>query len=175
MTIKESNCKTLYILRHAKSDWTNRSLSDFDRPLNKRGTQQAPQIAAVLTAKDARPQAIVSSPANRAFSTAKIMAAAVGSGTSKISSEKRIYEASAQTLMYLIQEFDDHLDTILLVGHNPGLSQLVNTLSRQKIAPLPTCALIQLRLDMQHWNELQPECAELISADVPSDQGHQAR
>lgn len=170
MSTIKSNFKILYLLRHAKSSWTDRSISDFDRPLNKRGIQQAPEIAAILASKDARPQVIISSPANRAFSTAKTMAVALSSDKSKIGSDKRIYEANIQTLMYLIQELDDDLQSVLLVGHNPGFSYLVNTLSRQKVAPLPTCTLIQLRLDIEHWNELEAECGELISVDVPQRQ-----
>lgn len=171
MSTKQSNYKVLYLLRHAKSSWSDHRLSDFDRPLNKRGIQQAPQIAALLAAKDARPQKIITSPANRALSTAKVMAVAIGSDETRIGSDKRIYEANIQTLMYLIQELDDTLQTVMLVGHNPGFSYLVNTLSRQKIAPLPTCALIQLKLEINHWHELKEECAELVSADIPSRNG----
>ena len=168
MSTNKSNYKILYLLRHAKPSWSDHSISDFERPLNKRGIQQAPQIAAILASKEARPQVIISSPAERAFNTAKIMAVAISSDKSKIGSDKRIYEANIQTLMYLIQELDDDLQTVMIVGHNPGFSHLVNTLSRTKVAPLPTCSLIQLRLDISHWNELEAECGELISADAPS-------
>lgn len=168
MTTNEPNVKNLYLLRHAKSSWTDHSLGDFERPLNKRGIQQAPQIAAKLAAKEILPEVIISSPATRAFSTATTMAVATGSEKSKIVSDQRIYEANIQTLMYLIQELDDDLQTVMLVGHNPGFSYLINTLSRQKVAPLPTCALIHLRLDVSHWSETHEECAELISADVPT-------
>ena len=168
MSTNKSNYKILYLLRHAKSSWSDHSISDFDRPLNKRGIQQAPQIAAILASKEARPQVIISSPANRALSTAKIMAVAISSDRSKIGSDKRIYEANIQALMYLIQELDDELQTVMIVGHNPGFSYLVNTLSRQKVAPLPTCSLIQLKLEISHWNKLEAECGELISADAPS-------
>jgi len=171
MTINKPNCKTLYLLRHAKSSWKDHRLSDFERPLNKRGIYQAPQIAAVLAAKEVRPQVIISSPANRAFSTAKIMAVALGSDRLEIGSDKRIYEANLNSLIYLIQEFDDEIDNVLLVGHNPGFSYLVNTLSRQKLAPLPTCTLIQLRLDVSKWSDIEAECAELISVDTPSREG----
>ncbi|PWR00402.1 SixA phosphatase family protein [Leucothrix pacifica] len=167
MSTNKSNFKLLYLLRHAKSSWADHSMSDFERPLNKRGIQQASQIAAILASKEPRPQVIISSPANRAFSTAKTMAVALGSDKSKIGSDKRIYEANIQTLMYLIQELDDDLESVMLVGHNPGFSHLVNTLSRQKVAPLPTCSLIQLRLDINQWSELEAECAELLSADAP--------
>lgn len=168
MNTNKSNYKTLYLLRHAKSSWSDHRLSDFERPLNKRGLTQAPQIAAILAAKEARPQVIVSSPANRAISTAKTMAVALGSTHSEIGSDKRIYEASVQTLLYLIQELEDDFDTVMLVGHNPGFSHLVNTISQQKVAPLPTCALVQIKLPIAHWHEVQPECGELISLDVPS-------
>jgi phosphohistidine phosphatase len=159
--------KTLYILRHAKSDWSDRTLSDFDRPLNKRGIAQVPQIAAVLAAKNNFPQAIISSPANRAFSTAKIVAISVGITENQIGSEKRVYEANIFTLMYLLQETSNEIDCLLLVGHNPGVSGLVNTLSKQKAAPIPTCALIELELEIEAWEDIAPECAKLISIDVP--------
>lgn len=168
MSINRSNHKILYLLRHAKSSWTDPSLSDFERPLNKCGVQQISQIAAILTAKEAHPQLIISSPASRAFSTAKPMAVSIGSDELRISSDNRVYEAKIQSLMYLIREFDENLDNIMLVGHNPGLSHLINTLSRQKVVPLPTCALVQLRLNINHWHELDAECAELISVDIPS-------
>ena len=167
MTTNKTNTKTLYLLRHAKSDWSDRTLSDFERPLNARGIAQAPQIAAVLAAKDNYPKAIFSSPANRAFSTAKIVAVKIGIGEDEISSKKCVYEANIFTLMYLLQETDDEIDVLLLVGHNPGMSGLVNTLSKQKIAPIPTCALIELELEIDKWVDLAPECASLIAVDVP--------
>ena len=167
MTTKTSKNKTLYLLRHAKSDWNDRTLSDFERPLNLRGTVQAPQIAKVLATKDNHPQVIISSPANRALSTAKIVAVQIGVSESEIGSEKRVYEANIFTLMYLLQETSNDIDCLLLVGHNPGMSGLVNTLSRQKVAPIPTCALIQLELEIDSWEELAPECANLIGVDVP--------
>ena len=167
MTTKSSNIKTLYLLRHAKSDWNDRTLSDFERPLNVRGAIQAPQIADVLAAKNNYPQAIISSPANRALSTAKIVAVQIGITENEIGSEKRIYEANILTLMYLLQETSDDIDCLLLVGHNPGMSGLVNTLSKQKAAPIPTCALIQLELEIDAWKDIAPECANLISIDVP--------
>ena len=159
--------KILYLLRHAKSDWNDRTLSDFERPLNARGITQVPQIAAVLAAKNNIPQAIVSSPANRAFSTAKGVATLIGINEQQIGSEKRVYEANILTLTYLLQETSNEIDCLLLVGHNPGMSGLVNTLSKQKVAPMPTCALVALELDIDEWGKLAPECANLMSVDVP--------
>jgi len=167
MTTNKSINKTLYLLRHAKSDWNDRTLSDFERPLNKRGIAQVPQITAVLATKNNVPQVIVSSPANRALSTAKIVAVSIGINESEIGSEKRIYEANIFTLMYLLQETSNEIDCLLLVGHNPGMSGLVNTLSKQKAAPIPTCALIELSLEIDAWEDLAPECANLISIEVP--------
>jgi len=168
MHMKPSKNKILYLLRHAKSSWNDHTLSDFERPLNKRGTSQLPEIAAVLTAKQHLPQVIISSPANRAFSTAKIMAISLCRDENEIGSEKRVYEATFSNLIYLLQETADEIDCLLLVGHNPGLSNLVNVLSKQKTAPLPTCALVELHLDIESWTEVAPECAELVALDVPT-------
>lgn len=167
MTINTSKTKTLFLLRHAKSDWNDRTLSDFERPLNKRGETQIPPIAAVLAAKNNKPTFIISSPANRALSTAKAVATIVGISEEEIGSEKSIYEASITTLMYLLQGISNEIDCLLVVGHNPGMSHLVNTLSKQKAAPIPTCALIELELEINAWEDIAPECANLISIDVP--------
>ncbi|RVU86329.1 histidine phosphatase family protein [Leucothrix sargassi] len=168
MTTKLSNNKTLYLLRHAKSDWSDRTLSDFERPLNTRGAVQLPQIAKALTTKDNCPKAVISSPASRALSTAKFVAAQIGITENEIGSEKRVYEANILTLLYLLQETSNEIDCLLLVGHNPGMSGLVNTLSKQKIAPIPTGALIQLSLEIDAWEDIEAECASLISVDVPT-------
>jgi len=166
MSKKTSSYKTLFILRHAKSSWNDHQLSDFERPLNRRGYEQAPQIAEVLSKKTTLPQKVISSPANRALTTANFMLELLPEKV-KLKTDPRIYEATVNALLYQIQEISDTKNCVMIVGHNPGFSDLVNVLSQQKMPPLPTCALVELRLNIEHWSEAMPECATLIGFDKP--------
>ncbi len=131
--------KTLYIARHAKSSWDDMSLSDFERPLNKRGKRDAPFMAALLKDKGIKPDLILSSPARRAKTTAKYYHEALGG---ELRFDERIYEASAMSLLYLIQEAFEKVDTLMLVGHNPGLTALNNMLSNKSIYNIPTAGVV---------------------------------
>ena len=133
--------KRLYISRHAKSSWDNPTLSDFDRPLNKRGKRDAPFMAQLLKTKGVSPQLILSSPAQRAKTTAQIYHEALGG---ELRFDRRIYEASPMSLLYLVQEaLQDH-DSVMLVGHNPGLTELNDMLSDQSIYNIPTAAIVAI-------------------------------
>ena len=118
--------KTLYIARHAKSSWDDASLSDFERPLNKRGKRDAPFMAEKLKELGVKPDLILSSPAQRAKTTAKHYHEALGS---KLEFDERIYEASLMSLIYLIQEQFEKVDSLMIVGHNPGLTMLNDRVS----------------------------------------------
>ncbi len=143
--------KTLYILRHAKSDWNNADLSDFERPLNERGRKTAPAMGKLMKEKSFIPQTIISSPAVRAAQTAELIkqnAEIEG----EINFDSRVYEAHPQTLLDIVSEIDDAHDSALIVGHNPGFENLVRILT-DKIEPMPTAALAIVDLDINHWNQ----------------------
>ncbi len=131
--------KILYIARHAKSSWDNPSLSDFERPLNNRGSKDASLMAEILAQKGISPQVIVSSPARRAKTTAEIYYRKL---YGKLLLEERIYEASVMTLKYLADEYLQHYDRVMIVGHNPGMTALVESLSDADIYHLPTSAVV---------------------------------
>ena len=132
------NNKTLYIARHAKSSWDDITLSDFERPLNKRGCRDAPFMAKLLKEKGVSPDLILSSPALRAKSTAKIYHEALG-GVLRF--DRRIYEASPMSLLYLAQETLAEYRSVMIVGHNPGLTELNEILSDQSIYNIPTAGV----------------------------------
>ena len=115
--------KTLYIIRHAKSSWSDISLDDFERPLNKRGKNDAPLMGTRLKHRDIMPDIIFSSSAKRAKMTAKIIANKIDY-KKKIVFKKRIYEADVNTLHNMLKNIDDKYNIAFLIGHNPGLNEL---------------------------------------------------
>ena len=131
--------KTLYIARHAKSSWDDANLSDFERPLNKRGKRDAPFMAELLKDKDIKPDLILSSPAQRARTTAEHYQEAIGS---KLRFDSGIYEASTMHLLSLVQETFQSVDSLMIVGHNPGLTALNDMLSDKSIFNIPTAGVV---------------------------------
>ena len=136
--------KTLYIARHAKSSWDDMTLSDFERPLNKRGKRDAPYMAQVLKEKGIKPDLILSSPAKRAKKTAQHYHELLG-GERRF--DERIYEASAMSLLYLIQESLEKVDRLMIVSHNPGLTALNDMLSDKSIYNIPTAGVVGISFD----------------------------
>jgi phosphohistidine phosphatase len=143
--------KTLLLLRHAKSSWKEPGLSDFERPLNGRGLKAAPVIGRFLRRKNLQPDLILSSPAKRASQTARLVIESM-----KLQVEPRfdehIYEASVHDLLMVISEVEDSANTVLLVGHNPGLEALLEFLTGEARLLL-TAALAHISLDLDKWSE----------------------
>ena len=144
--------KTLFILRHAKSDWDNRELTDFERPLNERGLKSAPLIGRVMKENQFLPYSIVSSPAIRARQTAELVKESAGI-ESEILFDVRIYEASPARLLEVVADQTDNADSMLLVGHNPGLEGLIRALTGE-IEPMPTAALAVVDLQIEQWSDI---------------------
>ncbi len=136
--------KTLYIARHAKSSWSDMSLSDFERPLNARGKRDAPFMANLLKEKNIHPELILSSPAKRAKKTAKHYHEAVGG---ELRFDEGIYEASSMSLFYLVQEALQNVDSVMIVGHNPGLTALNDMLSDKSIFNIPTAGIVGIAFE----------------------------
>lgn len=144
--------KTLFILRHAKSSWDNPDLSDFDRPLNSRGLDAARFMGELIYERKLEPQVIVSSPAKRAKQTA-ILVKEIAEIPKPIIFDERIYEASSLSLFNLVREFDDKYESVLIIGHNPGLEDLLRVLTRE-LRIMPTAALSKVNLDVENWADL---------------------
>ncbi|MCA1667153.1 MAG: histidine phosphatase family protein, partial [Thermomicrobia bacterium] len=119
--------KTLLVLRHAKSDRGDRSLRDHDRPLAPRGESDAPQMGVALAALDLIPDCLLTSTAVRARETARLVAAALEYG-GEIVEEPALYAASVDTLLDALRDCDEAV-TVLLVGHNPGVEELIGLLT----------------------------------------------
>ena len=123
--------KQLLIMRHAKSSWAEAGLSDFERPLNKRGKRVMPQVAQFIQSQGLTPHLIVSSSANRAKSTSQLFVEHCDTANApELQLVKYFYHASADVYLEFLGKFnDENVNTIMLVGHNPGLEEFVLHLS----------------------------------------------
>jgi phosphohistidine phosphatase len=164
--------KTLLIVRHAKSSWDHPGIDDFDRPLNERGIRNAPEMARRLVLRELLPELMISSPAKRAISTAEFFKNQFGIKEVDLKSEAAIYEADRETLMRIISRQNPDLDCIMLIGHNPGLSDLVNWLCDTDEV-LSTCAVAEIKVEDFKWNGWKRACGELVNLDYPKKMIHE--
>jgi len=160
--------KTLFLLRHAKSSWKEADIADFDRPLNERGRRAAPFMGRLLKERGFAPDLIISSPAKRARKTAKLVKAG-GEYEAEIVFDDRIYEASASTLLYVAGEIDDSIDSVMLVGHNPGMEGAVRVLTGRP-EPMPTAAVAVIDLDIDTWKQIASGRGTLHAIFRPRDE-----
>jgi len=160
--------KTLLILRHAKSSWKDPELDDHDRPLNKRGKRDAPRIGKLLHQHHLQPDVILSSTAKRARGTAAKVAKVCGyEGIIELDGE--LYLAAPDGLLRVLQDVPDRHACVMLVGHNPGLEQLIELLTGT-VTRLPTAALARLRVAIESWRDVAPTTrAELIDIWRPRE------
>ncbi len=159
--------KKLTLIRHAKSDWHSEAATDFDRPLNNRGQKAAPLMGQRLADRGCTPDLIISSPAKRARQTAEKIAEQIDYPETDIEYREAIYEASLRTLVQLVLNLDEKLDDVILVGHNPGFSELGQWLNLEANDWLPTCGLLELELAVDDWTQISEECADLLLYDYP--------
>ncbi len=159
--------KTLYIIRHAKSSW-NKIEDDFDRPLNSRGESNAPMIGHVLFNKNIKPDLIVSSPANRAKTTALLISKEIGYDEDNIIFNETIYESSTQNLLNIINSIDDNVNSLVIVGHNPALTDLINVLLGSGILDnLPTMGVFAIEFDLSSWRDVNYNSGKALFFEYP--------
>ncbi|NWF50800.1 MAG: histidine phosphatase family protein [Ignavibacteriaceae bacterium] len=159
--------KKIFLIRHAKSSWKEPYLSDFDRPLNKRGKTDAPFMGELLAQKKILPDLILSSPAKRAIRTAEEIAKKINYNLSAIKADERIYEASRNELLKVLREIEKDVDVIFLVGHNPGLTFFANFLSGSEIENIPTCGIVEFNFKGSDWEDLDIDSCSLVSFEYP--------
>ncbi len=159
--------KLIYLVRHAKSSWNAPSLSDFDRPLNKRGLHDACLMGDILKQENIHLNRMISSPANRALSTAKILANSLSYPLEEIIENQRVYEASVGDLVNIIRNLEDDIHTIMIVGHNPGLSWLTDYLCDDPNLNLTTCGVCGIELDCHSWKDIEETPGKCIFFDYP--------
>ncbi len=161
--------KTLYLVRHAKSSWDNPELADFDRPLNDRGKRDAPRMGKKLREREIHPNLIISSPAKRAMSTGKRIAEALGFPQKNIKTDQGLYHANAEELLSIVQKLPDTCERIVLIGHNPGLTDFANDLTRDQavITNVPTCGVVAYEFDVNSWQQVDFGKGRFLFFDYP--------
>lgn len=157
--------KKLYIIRHAKSDWSHPELDDFDRPLNKRGKKNAPFMGKILRKKGAVPDLIISSPAYRARETAIQIAKKVRYHENIMFNEY-IYESGLSTILEVVNYIEDEYDDVFLIGHNPALNMLGFYLVDFN-DNIPTCGILEIEFECDSWREVKKNNAKLVSFEYP--------
>jgi len=160
--------RRIHLLRHAKSSWDDPELTDHDRPLAPRGLKATRRLARWIAQEDIRPDLVLCSTATRAQETLARVAAALGSPPTLV--EDGLYHASADALLGRLQQLPDAVGVVLLVGHNPGLEDLCDTLAGVATR-LPTGALATFAADIGSWGELAPSGASLVSLVLPRELG----
>lgn len=145
--------KQLIIMRHGKSDWDDYEMDDFDRSLTKRGMENASQMGQFILQKCGVPYQFISSSAKRAFDTAVIVADSMKFPVSSIIKEDKFYLASYSTIFQLIKKTDDSVLDLILFGHNPGLTELINHLGVE-LDNLPTASCVCFQFDVENWNAI---------------------
>jgi phosphohistidine phosphatase len=161
--------KIVTLLRHAKSSWKDPQLSDIDRPLNKRGRRDVPLMGQRLARLDFKPELIISSPAVRAVSTAEGIAAAIAYDVAQIGIDAQIYESGSDELLTILHGQDDRCEHVMLTGHNPGLTELLELLAQPGISNIPTCGIATLAFQVDHWRDVIAGEGELLAYDFPKN------
>ncbi len=159
--------KTLTILRHAKSSWKDSSLADHDRPLNKRGRRDAPVMGERIQQAGIRPSLILSSPAVRAWTTAKLVAKEISYPIEFLQRDERLYHAGVRRIIEVLAEQDVAFNSIIIVGHNPGFTDFANHLLPGLTHNIPTCGVVSMTIDADDWILKNHKNAELAVYDFP--------
>ena len=146
--------KKLILFRHAKSSWKDPDLEDLKRPLNKRGKRDAPFMGAWLKHRRINPDLIISSPAKRALSTAKIVAKQIGYPKKQILVEDVLYFADINDVIKYLQSVEDQNTCVSIFGHNPGLTELAEILTETEAENIPTSGICSINFEIDKWKLL---------------------
>jgi phosphohistidine phosphatase len=160
--------KKLFLVRHAKSSKDDPALSDKERPLNDRGTREAPKMGKRLAKCDVKVDLVVSSPALRALATAELIARELGYKTKNIVVDQRLYNSSPTELLKVIRELGEKPKRLMLFGHNPEFTELARRLSTE-ITDMPTCAVAEFDFDIKSWSEVGTQEPSKVALYSPKD------
>lgn len=171
--------KTIYLLRHAKSDWADAGVKDHDRPLNERGREAAPAMAAYMRAKKYRPELVLCSTARRTVETYDLVKAALGDAAVKF--EETLYLAEPRQLMERLKWLDEAVTAVMFIGHNPGIAQFAlelasspedaaqEKLHKRMREKFSTCALAVIKSPAKTWREVRSGAGALKDFMRPKD------
>ncbi len=159
--------KQLFLIRHAKSDWST-SLSDYYRPLNKRGLTDAPKMGKRIHGLFGNPDVIISSGAKRAFHTAELFVQELDFDIKKIHRNDQLYHASSENIIEVIQGIDEQYEMAMLFSHNPGISQTVYSLTDHYI-DMKTACVVGIKKDTNSWQDFRPGTCHVFTHIFPKD------
>lgn len=159
--------KTIYVVRHAKSSWGDLTLPDFDRTLNERGQKNAPAMARRLLDKQVELDAFVTSTAKRAMQTASHFIKAYERPVEQLILKDELYHAPASTYREVISLLADSYHSVAIFGHNPGITEFVNSLTATQIDNMPTCSIFAVEADIQRWSEFPLSRKKFLFFDAP--------
>jgi len=146
--------KTVYLIRHAKSDWSEENKADLDRGLSKRGSKDLKLMGSYLLGKKIKPDLILSSPALRAKLTAKKI-------SKKIKYDKdikyidKLYMPDPETILDILSDQKDKNKKIFVINHNPALTELANMLTDKNIDNIPTLGIVAIKFDIKKWKDIK--------------------
>ena len=161
--------KRLVLIRHGKSSWDFPELSDQERPLKKRGRNDGAIIGEQLKSKNILPDLMISSPANRAHSTAKLIAHALSYPLEKIRVNDHLYFSGTSTILNMVSETDDANQTVFIFGHNPDFTSFANVFSKQSIYNVPTTGVVGIDFDVERWSQINSDNGQVFIFDFPSN------
>jgi phosphohistidine phosphatase len=147
--------KTLYVMRHAKSAWGEPGLGDFDRPLLEKGKKRTKKVIDYLLNKRVKPELIITSPALRALETARIMLHGLHVDKDALQEEKSIYTSDAGQFSDVLFDIPASVSSIMIVGHNPAVTEFINSFLDVKIDPIPTSGIAAFEFNADDWNEIR--------------------
>lgn len=159
--------KTLYLVRHAKSSWSDPDIRDHDRPLNRRGNKDAPCMGKLLFEKGIKPEKLISSSAVRALETAKQIAKEIRFDRNSIIADERLYHPSTMDFFRVINEIDKSIGEVMFFSHNPGITDFANFISTFDITNIPTCGIVCFQFDTNDWKELSNHKGKVAFFEFP--------
>lgn len=151
--------KTLYLCRHAKSSWDDPALPDEERPLIPQGISKTMLVARFLKERDIQPELMISSHAVRAYETARIIAKELGYSRQKIRVDPAIYDGSEESIADLVSGIDNTVESVMVFGHNPTITQAANLFLHPRIAEMRTSAIVGIRFDTDKWEKISVSAA----------------
>src|SRR5215216_4765343 len=161
--------KTLILVRHAKSSWDAVGIDDFERPLNERGKADAPVMAKRLRDKNIIIDIFISSPAKRAFKTAKYFTKEFEVEKKKIELVKKLYGASVGDFLEVATSINDKYKTAIIFSHNPGITEFANTLTGVHIDNMPTCSIFAIEANTDKWADFLKSEKNFLFFDYPKN------
>ena len=162
-----SKMKQILIIRHAKSSWAEVGQRDFDRPLNERGLRDAPEMARRIMQRNIKIDLFISSAANRALTTAKLMMQEMKMGEAELIVKTELYHAPPSVILSSIQQLEENYHAIAVVCHNPGITLFANMIEGLSIDNVPTCGVLMLKTAVKEWKQVLIENLRFDFIDYP--------